>query len=235
MHLIRGRTPETVTRDQLVEILAPYDGVTVDVGAGDGAWAYRYAAAHPARFVIALDPVRENLREWSAKSGRKAGKGGLANALFVVASMEAAPEEMLGVADEIFVTLPWGSLMRGIILGDDVVLAGIASFGRVGAAVRIVLNTRIFDEPVPLDVRDLPEVTPEYVMESLAPAFEQHGMPVTVCRWMDADEVAAIGTTWGKRLSHRSPPRSVLIQATVRLSTQDHRSGTSSDVTDENR
>jgi hypothetical protein len=32
---------------------------------------------------------------------------------------------------------------------------------------------------------------------------------------MDADEVASLGTTWAKRLSHRKPPRSVLIEATV--------------------
>jgi 16S rRNA (adenine(1408)-N(1))-methyltransferase len=219
MHIALGRTADLVTRDQLLALVEPRHGVTIDVGAGDGAWAYRYASAHPERFVIALNPVRENMREWSAKAGRKAEKGGLANVLFVVASMEAPPEELRGVADEIFVTLPWGSLMRGIILGDDVVLGGIASLGGEGASVRIVLNTRIFDDPVPLDVRDLPEVTPAYVTETLGSAFERNGLRVVKSRWMDADEVAAIGTTWGKRLSHRSPPRSVLIEATVHGST----------------
>jgi len=213
MHIIRGRKGDTLTRELLVEIVVPYAGVTVDVGAGDGGWAYRYAAAHPGRFVIAVDPVRENMREWSAKAGRKAGKGGLANVLFVVGSVEAPPEDLGGIADEVFVTLPWGSLMRGIILGDDVVLGGIASFARAGATVRIVLNTRIFDDPVPIEVRDLPEVSPEYVMGTLGPAFARNGMRVVESRWMDADEVAAIGTTWGKRLSHRAPPRSVEVVA----------------------
>ena len=209
MQITRGRKGDTLTREQVLEIVAAYAGVTIDVGAGDGAWAYRYAAAHPERYVIALDPVRENMREWSAKAGRKAGKGGLANVLFVGGSVEAPPEELRGIADEVFVTLPWGSLMRGIILGDDVVLGGIASFARPGATVRIVLNTRIFDDPVPIEVRDLPEVTPEYVIGTLGAAFSRNGLRVVESRWMDADEVAAIGTTWGKRLSHRSPPRSV--------------------------
>ncbi len=90
-------------------------------------------------------------------------------------------------------------------------LDGIASLARDGAALRIVLNTRIFDDPVPLDVRDLPDVTPDYVRETLAPAFARHGIAITETRFMDADEVAAIETTWAKRLSHRRPPRSVLI------------------------
>ncbi|MBI5287773.1 MAG: class I SAM-dependent methyltransferase [Chloroflexi bacterium] len=212
MNITRGRTAATLTHDQLLAAAAPYAGVTLDVGAGDGAWAYRYAAAHPDRYVIALDPVRENMREWSAKAARKPEKGGLPNITFAVASIEAPPDELRAIADEIFVTLPWGSLMRGIILADDAVLGAIASFARPAASIRIVLNTRIFDDPVPLDVRDLPEVTPDYARESVAPAFARHDIRIEESRWMDADEVAAIGTTWAKRLSHRSPPRSVLVR-----------------------
>lgn len=215
MNVTRGRTADTLSRDELRALIAPFAGVTLDIGAGDGAWVYRYAAAHPDRFVIALDPVRENMREWSAKAARKPDKGGLPNALFVVASVEAPPDELRGIADEVFVTLPWGSLMRGLILGDDGVLAAIASFAKDGASMRIVLNTRIFDDPVPIDARDLPEVTPEYVDATLRPLYKARGIRIENSRWMDADEVAAIGTTWAKRLSHRAPPRSVLIEATV--------------------
>lgn len=40
---------------------------------------------------------------------------------------------------------------------------------------------------------------------------------VTDARFMSADEVAALPTTWAKRLSHRSPPRSVYVERVVRL------------------
>ena len=216
MIIVRGKQTAEVDAAQFAATIARYDGVTIDVGAGDGRFAYRYGAAHLERFVIGIDPVAENLRELSAKAARKPERGGLANVLYVVASIEHVPAELRGIADEIFVTLPWGSLMRGIILGEDAVLASIASLARDGASLRIVLNTRIFDDPVPLDVRDLPDVTPDYVRETLAPAFARHGVAVTEARFMDADEVAAIETTWAKRLSHRHPPRSVLIAGTIR-------------------
>jgi predicted RNA methylase len=215
MIVVRGKTPAELARADLDAQIAGRD-VTVDLGAGDGAFAYRYAQAHPERFVVAIDPVRENLREYSARAAKKPDRGGLANVVYVVASVEQLPDELRAVADEIFVTLPWGSLMRGIILADDVVLAGLASLAREGASMRIVLNTRIFDDPVPTDVRDLPDVSRQYVEATLAPAYTRHGIEITATRWMDADEVAAIGTTWAKRLSHRAPPRSVLIEATVR-------------------
>jgi 16S rRNA (adenine(1408)-N(1))-methyltransferase len=215
MIIVRGKQQLDLDAAALAEAIAPYAGVTIDVGAGDGRWIYRYAAAHPERFVIAIDPVAENMRELSAKVARKPERGGAANALYAVASIEHVPDELRGIADEIFVTLPWGSLMRGIILGDDAVLAGLASLARDGATLRIVLNTRIFDDPVPLDVRDLLELTPDYVRDTLTPVFARHNIAITETRFMDADEVAAIETTWAKKLSHRNPPRSVLIEATI--------------------
>lgn len=214
--IVHGKKTERLTAAALRDAVASYEGVTLDVGAGDGRWAYRYASTHPERFVIALDPVAENLREMSAKAARKPERGGLANLLYAVASVEQPPEELRAIADEILVTLPWGSLMRGIMLADDAVLDALASFGREGAGLRIVLNTRIFDDPVPIEARDLPEVTPDYVRAQLSAPYARHGIEVTGTRWMDADDVAAIESTWAKRLSHRSPPRSVLIEASVR-------------------
>lgn len=213
MHIVRGRTHETITREQLLALVEPCARVALDIGAGDGSWAYRHASAHTDVLVIALDPVAENMREWSAKAAKKPGKGGLPNVLFAVGSVEQPPPELHHLADEITVTLPWGSLMRGLILGDDAILAGIASFAKDGASVRIVLNTRIYDDPVPIEARDLPDLTPDHVRDVLIPAYDRHDLEITAAREMQAEEVAAIGTTWGKRLSHRRPPPSILIEA----------------------
>jgi len=216
MIVVRGKRTQEMDAAALAALVAGYAGVTIDVGAGDGRFAYRYAQQHGERFVIGMDPVAENMAELSAKAGRKPARGGLANVLYVVASVERVPDELRGVADEIYVTLPWGSLMRGLILADDVVLSGLASLARDGAALRIVLNTRIFDDPVPLEARDLPELTPDYVRDTLAPAYNHHGIYVTDARFMSAEEVAALPTTWAKRLSHRAPPRSVYVECVVR-------------------
>jgi 16S rRNA (adenine(1408)-N(1))-methyltransferase len=213
MMTVRGKQLDEISTEELRKMIAPYGGVTLDVGTGDGRFVLRYAQEQPRRLVIGMDPVRENMRESSAKAAKKPERGGAANALFVAGSVEQPPDELRGVADEIFVTLPWGSLMRGIILGEEQVLGALASFGAPGALVRIVLNTRIFDEPVPIEARDLPEVTPQYVRETLSAAFERAGMRIERTEWMDADEVATLGTTWAKRLSHRRPPRSVAVYA----------------------
>jgi 16S rRNA (adenine(1408)-N(1))-methyltransferase len=215
MIIVRGKTASAVTRADLDALITAHDGVTIDLGAGDGKSAYRYALEHPRRLMIAIEPVRENVRESSAKAAKKPERGGAPNALYVAASIEQPPPELEHVADEILITLPWGSLMRGIILADAAVLAAVASLGAPDARVRIVLNTRIFDDPVPLEARDLPDLTPDYARDTLAPAFAAAGMRIDEARYLTPEEVAALNTTWAKRLSHRAPPRSLLIEATV--------------------
>ena len=215
MIVVQGRQLAERSRADVEALIAPYEGVTVDVGTGDGAFAYRYAQQHPQRFVIGLDPVRENMREYSARAARRPERGGLANVLYAVASIEQVPAELRGIADELYVNLPWGSLMRGLILGEAAVLDGLASLGRDGAVLRAVVNTRIFDDPVPVEARDLPEPTPQYVRETLAPLYARRGLRIEQARLFDADELRALGTTWAKRLSHRRPPPSVYVEATV--------------------
>jgi len=211
--VVHGKLTEEITRAQVEQRSAPYAGVRVDLGAGDGAWAYRYAQSHPDRFVVAIDPVRENMREYSARAARKPERGGLPNMLYVVASVEHILDDLREIADELYITLPWGSLMRGLILAEPQVLDGVAALTRPGAAVHLVLNTRIFEDPVPIEARDLPELTPAYVNEQLREPYERSALHIEATRELNADEVAALNTTWAKRLSHRHPPPSVLIEA----------------------
>jgi len=202
--------------NEFAALVEAYSLITVDVGTGDGRFAYRYAKANPERLVIGLDPVAETMNELSARACRKPARGGLPNVLYVVASVERMPQELRVHADEIYVTLPWGSLMRGLILAERDVVRGLATIGKPGAEMRIVLNTRIFTDPVPLEARDLPDVTPEYVYDVLAPAYARWGIDVHEARRMRASEVGRLQTTWARRLSHQSPPPSVYIDARVR-------------------
>src|SRR5690606_22030096 len=95
---------------ELAGIMAGYDRVAIDIGTGDGRFAYAYAADHPDTFVIGLDPVKEAVREFSGRARRKPARGGLPNLIYVMASIEQPPAELAGRCDILFVNLPWGSL-----------------------------------------------------------------------------------------------------------------------------
>jgi 16S rRNA (adenine(1408)-N(1))-methyltransferase len=213
MIVVQGKNTVEISAAELDDLASGYDGITIDVGTGDGRFAYTYAAENPNVFVIGLDPVKEAMREFSARARRKPERGGLPNLIYVVSSIEQPPPELAGRCNLIYVNLPWGSLMRGIIEGDDLVLGNLASLAADNANLWIILNTRVFDDPVPLDVQGLPEVTEGYARETLRPAFRQHGFEMTEARFLAPEDLLELATTWARRLSHRTPPPSFLIEA----------------------
>ncbi len=213
MIVVRGKEAVEMAVEELDELTSAYTSITIDLGTGDGRFAYNYAAENPGTFVIGMDPVREAMRELSMRARRKPERGGLPNLLYIVASIEQPPPELAGRCNQIFINLPWGSLMRGIIETDEMVLGNLSHLAADGAHLRIVLNTRVFDDPVPLDVQGLPEMTVNYAETMLVPAFSRHGFTLTEARFLAPEELIDLATSWAKRLSHRSPPPSFLIEA----------------------
>ena len=60
----------------------------------------------PRHFYVGIDPVSENMAEYASKSIKKPSKGGISNALYVVAAAEEMPRELYNKADKIYVNLP---------------------------------------------------------------------------------------------------------------------------------
>jgi 16S rRNA (adenine(1408)-N(1))-methyltransferase len=60
------------------------------------------------------------------------------NALFVVSSVESLPTDLEAVADHVFVTFPWGSLLRGLSEPHGRVLSEIGRISAAGASIRVM-------------------------------------------------------------------------------------------------
>ena len=116
------------------------EGVVIDIGTGDGRFVSVAARKNPAKFFIGIDPNVKPLEKPSMKTTRKPGKGGLSNALFVQAPIEELPEELDGIADEIHIHFPWGSLLRAVGLGQKDVLDSLRRICASECLVEIVIG-----------------------------------------------------------------------------------------------
>jgi hypothetical protein len=169
--------------------------------------------------VVGLDVVHKRLVETSRRAGRRRERGGVPNLMLALARAQEPPAELLGRADEIRVSLPWGDLLEGIASADGTVLDGLAALARPGAGVRIVVNGAPWQSNAPVRMRRLPQLTPEYVVSTLADPYAAHGIVIKESRPLTDDEIEGLHSTWAKRLrSGRDRLDLTLIDAAVRSS-----------------
>jgi 16S rRNA (adenine(1408)-N(1))-methyltransferase len=163
----------------------------IDVGAGDGRYAVEFAARHPDTLAVAVDAHPQSM----ADAWRRVQRQRLTNVLLVAARAEELPAELDRTADAVTVHFPWGSLLAGVLGGDDgTVAAGLARITHPGAWVTVVLSVtdreRALDLPAP-DTALAP---------TLAARYAAHGLALTEWRPATRPEIAETRSTWAKRL-----------------------------------
>jgi 16S rRNA (adenine(1408)-N(1))-methyltransferase len=173
-------------------------GLLLDLGTGDGKHVLAEARSHPDTLVVGLDAGPDAMRKTAARAAGKPAKGGTPNALFVWASVEQLPAELADVS-ELHCLMPWGSLLRALVSPDLQVLRAVAGRCVAGAPFLITLNLHAWRPPVP-EVGGLPEPTPASVLATLAPAYADAGWAIATAGYLDEAQVAALGTSWTKRL-----------------------------------
>jgi 16S rRNA (adenine(1408)-N(1))-methyltransferase len=136
------------------------------------------------------------MAESSLRAVRTARKGGLPNAVFVVAAAERPPVELAGIAAEVTILFPWGSLLRGVLALDDAcdAAAGIACLMAPDGIVRALVS---------IDRRDSLSVPVLEAADSaaLASRWARHGLTLTAFEPVRPAEIHASGSSWARRLA----------------------------------
>jgi 16S rRNA (adenine(1408)-N(1))-methyltransferase len=168
--------------------------VTIDVGTGDGLAVLAAAAREPAMLALGLDANAAAMAEASRRAARPPRKGGLPNAAFILAAAESPPAALECIAELVTVRFPWGSLLRGVVGADGAVAAGVARLVAPGGVLELLLA------PAERDGLDGVPTSAEELARGATSAFGQHGFAVDSEDVPPAQEVAATGSTWARRL-----------------------------------
>jgi 16S rRNA (adenine(1408)-N(1))-methyltransferase len=152
------------------------------------------AEAQADRLVIGVDASAAAMASASRRASAKPRRGGLPNALFVVAAAESLPPELDGVADLVTVHFPWGSLLRGVLGADPAIMTSLTRVMRPGATLSMLLSSTARDHGAGV------EPIRERTLQALAGEYGRHGLAVTEARPATSADVAAAHSTWGKRL-----------------------------------
>jgi 16S rRNA (adenine(1408)-N(1))-methyltransferase len=170
--------------------------VIVDAGTGDGRAVLKWAAAEPAALVIGLDAAAGSM----AEASRRADRRGPRNAVFLVAGVETVARSLLaGRADLVTVLFPWGSLLHGVLGLDPTALCGVASLLAPEGRLEVLASV------VPSDRVDGLECLEGAAEPAIRRAWSVAGLDLVAMRPATAEEVAASGSTWARRLGASRP------------------------------
>lgn len=176
----------------------------MDIGTGDGRYVSAAARADPNKFFIGIDANVKPLEKPSMRATRKPNKGGLPNAMFVQAAVEFLPEEFAGVADEIHIHFPWGSLLKAVATGDGVILNSLRGIAAENCLLEIVIGVDSERDATELSRLDVPILSDGYFRNTLASRYNAAGFETVDIRQLSRDEWSKIETSWARKLSSGS-------------------------------
>ena len=192
METIRGRMSHDISSVELSERIAHYNQIQLDLGTGDGRFVRWMADRQKDTFFIGVDACRENLRATSRIK--------LPNAMFVIASAQALPFELNGLASQININFPWGSLLASLLNNDVSLIQGLLSITRPYAKLKIHLNGEAL-------------TTAGWMLEAGADQMETNlntsGWVTRSGSCLTGHELRSIPTTWAKRLVFGRDPRAI--------------------------
>ena len=176
------------------------EGVIIDIGTGDGRFVYQSARQNPDKLYIGIDPNARPLEKISEKIHRKPAKGGAPNVLFIQATVEDLPSELNGVADEVHVHFPWGSLLRAVASGDLRVLENLRRICAPDALLEIVIGLDPARDQTEIERLGLTGLSIEFIDQQLTPKYRAAGFETIERGILAASEWPEFNTSWAKRL-----------------------------------
>jgi 16S rRNA (adenine(1408)-N(1))-methyltransferase len=193
-----------------------YSEIVLDLGCGDGGWAYQYAKNHPEALVVGIDSDAVSFEKISHKASRKPAKGGLPNVVFFQAAAESLPAELSEQFNRIFINFPWGSLLAGVVRSEELVMDELARVAAPQAELNIFTTYESAYEPETIEKLELPALE-SLDVRAFGAAWLQHGWELQSLQ--EIDEAAAPPTSWWKAISHQRKRKvfcAQLVRSTLR-------------------
>lgn len=194
METIRGKCASFINTSALAERLSGYDSIHIDIGTGDGRFVRHIAQTCPNCFVIGIDACRENLYEFSRRAP--------ANALFVIANALTLPPELHGLAAQVTINFPWGSLLEGLVANDPPLLSGLAMIAQPNARLEVRLNGGALAQA---------GWSLEEGADRVQEVLTVNGFDMQPLIRLIGHDLRAFPTMWAKRLAFGRDPRAVYL------------------------
>jgi 16S rRNA (adenine(1408)-N(1))-methyltransferase len=201
---ILGKKSEQISREKTLSFLEDYHDIHIDLGTGDGLFAWRLAKEFPQKAVIGIDAAKDSLKEASSRAVKKPSRGGTPNAIFLCDNVLEMDNTFEGLADCVSVNFPWGSLLQAVIIPFPEFVSKMASLLKMGGELHQHINMHVFNDDEQRKNLGLPLVDDVYLQEKLIPIYADVGLELIEYFFIPAGEKTEVASTWGGRLTRNS-------------------------------
>jgi 16S rRNA (adenine(1408)-N(1))-methyltransferase len=192
METIRGKKSFNIDFNEFTLRHKNYNRLILDLGTGDGKFAFHYAQAFPNHFVIGLDSCRENLHEYS--------RANLSNLIYDIANAQHLPCELYGVISHIHINFPWGSLLQSLLRGDVNLFCGLEKISTPHALIHLNLNAGALNE----QGWSLPNGVEQVEVNLKRAGWQMNGQ-----KEMNIQTLKKFPSAWSKRIAVGRDPRAI--------------------------
>ncbi len=210
---IKSKKSEQLAVHSLQELAKNYKYTHIDLGTGDGLFAWRLAKQKPDTFVIGIDASRESLREGSSRAIKKPSRGGTPNAIFICMNILEMPVEMVDIADSISINYPWGSLLQAVTEPREKVMQQFLNLAKSKCHFDFYINMQVFEDDKRRDDLNLPEMNSEELMTHLTKSYTKLGLKILSKKYIPAGGKVDVASTWAGKLTRRSKRSTLYIEA----------------------
>jgi 16S rRNA (adenine(1408)-N(1))-methyltransferase len=195
MKVIIGNKKGELSRTDIENLAKNFDKTVLDIGTGDGRFVFEKAIKNPKNLYIGIDPAENQLKIYSKKANRKK----LQNTVFAIGSIENLPPELFSLIDELYINLPWGTLLEKMVKMNELTAGNLSSITKKDGKMEIVFGYVPKFEPSETERLDLPDITEKENLEKILNSFSRY-FEITELRELDKKELGDLETTWAKKL-----------------------------------
>lgn len=170
--------------------------VIVDLGCGDGLYAYRQALQKPDNLYLAIDANSQVLQKLSNKVEHQK----LGNLIYLQHTAESLPLELNSKVDQLMILYPWGSLLK-IVATAETELQTVFKILKIPATAEILFTYSSEYELAMIQEYQLPILSTDFI-QNIKTKFSALGF-TKIELITTTDKEIINHTSWGKKINSK--------------------------------
>ena len=174
MRILRSGKEVKIDDEDFLNKISSYSESVIDLGTGQGAFIYFNALENKNCFYVGLDSCKESMKKYAIKQH----KNKIENLIYVIMNAQNIGKVMENKFSQVYVNLPWGSLLQGIFKEELGIINSISKISKSNCKINICFSYDEKFEKNEIEKRELPFLSEEYFESEFKNLYAKYGIVI---------------------------------------------------------